>query len=98
MVRNIGIPDPVKKTIREHIDKSVARAISGFASSFEDEDVLTGMLFGLLKIGTQKVDVPDGGTWRWSIDFKKFGGRGRQATLGQTGSLTSMFISGKTRL
>ncbi len=66
-----------------HLDSSIARGLRGYESAFEDEDVLTGYLFGQMKIEEQNVIVDNveiGGTWKWSIDYKKFGGRGKGAT------------------
>jgi hypothetical protein len=83
MVRQIFIPRQVKEAIKNHLNESIARGIKGYESAFEDEDVLTGHLFGLMKIEEQTVvidDVEIGGTWKWSIDYKKFGGRGKGAT------------------
>lgn len=83
MVRYIFIPEIVKEKIKSHLDNAIEKAIAGFESVYEDEDVLTGYLFGLMKIDEQTVEVDDqeiGGTWKWSIDFKKFGGRGKGAT------------------
>lgn len=83
MVRRIFIPSQVKKAIKEHLNEAIDKAVKGFASSYEDEDVLTGHLFGLMKIEEQTIEIDDveiGGTWKWTIDFKKFGGRGKGAT------------------
>jgi hypothetical protein len=83
MVRQIYIPQEVKDSIKTHLNDSIARGLRGYESAFEDEDVLTGHLFGLMKIEEQSVIVSNvdiGGTWKWSIDYKKFGGRGKGAT------------------
>ena len=83
MVRTIYMPQEVKEKIKSHLDSSIEKVISGFGSAFEEEDTLTGFLFGCLKIDTQTVEVNDneiGGKWTWSIDFKKFGSRGKGAT------------------
>jgi hypothetical protein len=83
MVDFIYIPEAVKTSIKNHIVTAVNRAKEAFPSAYEDEDVFTGVLFGLLKIGPQRVIVQNdeiNGTWSWEIDFKKFGGRGKGAT------------------
>ncbi|MBK8786096.1 MAG: hypothetical protein IPN43_06245 [Chitinophagaceae bacterium] len=83
MVRQIYIPQEVKDDIRKHLDTSINKAVNGFPSSYEDEDVVTGHLFGLMKSDEQSVVVKNqevNGEWKWSIDFKKFGGRGKAAT------------------
>jgi len=83
MVRQIYIPKQVKDSIQKHITESIIKGLKAYESAFEDEDVLTGHLFGLMKIEDQSVvinDVEIGGTWKWTIDYKKFGGRGKGAT------------------
>lgn len=83
MVRKIYIPEEVRKNIASHLNDAIDRAVLGFESVFEDEDVVTGYLFGQMKIGPQSVVIDNqeiGGIWKWSIDFKKFGGRGKGAT------------------
>ncbi|WPQ63815.1 hypothetical protein SIO70_02945 [Chitinophaga sancti] len=82
MVRPIYIPIQVKDAIQNHLNESITRGLRAYESAFEDEDVLTGHLFGLMKIDEQNVIIDDlevGGTWKWSIDYKKFGGRGKGA-------------------
>ncbi|MGL2965897.1 hypothetical protein [Flavobacterium sp. XGLA_31] len=89
MVGKIYIPEEVKKSIREHLEASINRAVKGFSSAYEDEDVMTGHLFGLMKIDEQNVEVQDseiGGIWKWSIDYKKFGGRGKNSTEKKLGA------------
>lgn len=83
MVRKIYIPREVKDAIKKHLDKSIKKALDGFGSAFEEEDTLTGHLFGLMKINQQKVTVQNeerGSVWKWSIDYKKFGSRGKSST------------------
>ncbi|MFH1653250.1 MAG: hypothetical protein ABIE74_04250 [Pseudomonadota bacterium] len=69
----------------EHIRTAVSKAIDGYWSASEDEDVLTGHLGACLKIGNKKVRVVQTqselpGDWTWSIDYYKFRGRGINAT------------------
>lgn len=83
MVRYIYIPQQVKDDIKNHLDKAIEKAIKGYASAYEDEDVLTGHLFGLMKSDEHVVSIDDqeiGGNCKWSIDYKKFRGRGKKAT------------------
>lgn len=83
MVREIYIPREVKDSIKKHLDKSIKKARDGFESAYEEEDTLTGHLFGLMKINQQKVTVYDeegSGVWKWYIDYKKFGSRGKGST------------------
>jgi len=77
------LPDEVKTAITAHIRDAEARAVDAYESGVEDEDVLTGQLGAYLRIGTQRVAVSNseiGGEWTWSIDYRKFRGRGPGAT------------------
>ncbi len=83
MARRLYIPREVKESIAKHIHESVKKAIDGYLSANEDEDTLTGHLGASLRIKNQKVEVQEEqttGTWKWSIDYYKFRGRGRNAT------------------
>lgn len=83
MVKKIYIPQQVKDSIQRHLNESITKGLKAYESAFEDEDVLTGHLFGLMKIEEQSVVIDSieiGGTWKWAIDYKKFGGRGKGAT------------------
>jgi hypothetical protein len=84
MRERIFIPDEVKSDIAKHMEKAITAAVDGFYSACEDEDSLTGHLGGLLRIGNQNVKV-DGrdqisNNWQWSIEYRKFRGRGINAT------------------
>lgn len=103
MVRYIYLPQQVKDAIKKHLDHAIEKAIKGFPSAYEDEDVLTGHLFGLMKIDEQVVEIDDveiGGKWKWSIDYKKFRGRGKNATesiLGADGIIElNLFRDGRS--
>lgn len=77
------IPSQVLDAISKHIADAVERAVDGFWSANEDEDTLTGHLGACLKIGVQTVHVTGdeiNGPWKWSIDYAKFRGRGKNAT------------------
>jgi hypothetical protein len=86
MPRKLYIPKKVSESIREHMYASVDQAVKGFWSANEDEDTLTGHLGACLKTGLHNVDVtPEdreevSGTWKWTIDYTKFRGRGKNAT------------------
>ncbi len=85
MRRRLYIPDEVNRAMAEHIRTAVLKAVAGYWSASEDEDVLTGHLGASLKIGNQKVRVVETqselpGDWTWSVDYYKFRGRGKNAT------------------
>lgn len=85
MRRRIFMPPEVRQAMSEHIRAAVPKALEGYWSASEDEDVLTGHLGACLKIGSQTVRVPKGqsdfpGDWTWSLDYFKFRGRGKNAT------------------
>jgi hypothetical protein len=80
--QKIYIPAEVAQSIREHIGAALDRCQEGFWSGNEDEDTLTGHLGFALKTGVHTVNVAEGeirGPWKWSIDYSKFRGRGRNA-------------------
>jgi hypothetical protein len=84
MAGTVFLPPQVREAIRQHIADSLGKAQAGYWSAYEDEDVLTGQLGGLLRISNQTVESygqderPT--TYEWSIDYKKFRGRGKRAT------------------
>lgn len=85
MRRRLYIPKEVIQAVAEHIKSAVPKAVEGYWSANEDEDVLTGHLGACLKIGKQKVQVTEIqterlGEWTWSLDYFKFRGRGKNAT------------------
>jgi hypothetical protein len=89
MPRRLYIPDEVLQSIKEHIDAAIPRAISGFMSANEDEDTMTGELGASLRSGTRTVVVDRAeinGAWKWSIDYVKFRGRGKDATERHVGA------------
>jgi hypothetical protein len=80
--RPLYIPDAVRDRMSGHIRQAVARAVREFESGHEDEDTLTGHLGARLQVGERRVRVTEAevpGTWRWSIDYRKFRGRGKDA-------------------
>src|SRR4051812_40498839 len=83
MKRPLYLPNEVKVDIQKHLDAAIKRAVDGYESAAEDEDVMTGHLGGLLRIGPQRVHVTQAevdGDWSWSIEYHKFRGRGDKAT------------------
>lgn len=83
MPGRLYLPDEVKAAISTHIHDAEARAVDAYESGAEDEDVLTGQLGAYLRVGTQRVSVANAevaGEWTWSIDYRKFRGRGPGAT------------------
>lgn len=83
MPRRLSIPRQVVDSIAAHISAAIDIAQDGFWSANEDEDALTGHLGACLKKGPQSVEVTQdevNGTWKWSIDYAKFRGRGQDAT------------------
>lgn len=83
MPRKLYMPAEVKEAISDHINNSVENAKDGYLSANEDEDTLTGHLGASLRIKNQKVKVEQSeirGTWKWSIEYYKFRGRGANAT------------------
>lgn len=83
MPRRLYIPAQVIEDISEHIESGVQKGIAGYWSANEDEDTLTGHLGACLKTGVRTVNVTQDeipGPWKWSIDYTKFRGRGKNAT------------------
>lgn len=85
MRRRLYIPEEVTRAMADHIRAAVPKAVEGYWSANEDEDVLTGHLGACLRIGNQKVRVVEKqterpGDWTWSVDYYKFRGRGKDAT------------------
>jgi hypothetical protein len=80
----IYIPLQVLQAIRDHVEKAVKHAEAGYPSAQEEEDTVTGELGGALRTDEdQVVNVTDGnrpGTWRWSINYSKFGSKSLDAT------------------
>jgi hypothetical protein len=89
MPRRLYIPRQVSEAISAHITSAIEKARNGFWSANEDEDTLTGHLGACLRIGPQSVEVTQdevNGTWRWSVDYAKFRGRGSKATESYLGA------------
>jgi len=65
------------------------KVLDGFMSANEDEDTMTGQLGATLRSGSQTVIVENdeiNGPWKWSIDYTKFRGRGKDATENHVGA------------
>src|SRR3569623_166050 len=83
MPASLYIPKEVLKSIKDHIEESIPKALQGFISANEDEDTMTGQFGARLRTGSHTVEVEQSeisGKWRWSIDYTKFRGRGKGAT------------------
>jgi hypothetical protein len=83
--RSLSIPEEVKAAIRTHLAEKYPIALDGYWSANEDEDSLTGDLGATIRIKNQKVfveksQIERSGEWTWSIDYRKFRGRGPNAT------------------
>lgn len=77
------MPIEVLESIKEHISASIPKAVDGFMSANEDEDTMTGQFGACLRTSTHIVNVDNAeidGPWKWSIDYTKFRGRGKDAT------------------
>ena len=93
MARKLYIPRKVIDSISEHISLAIDDSVDGFWSANEDEDTLTGHLGACLRTTkVTKVEIERGqqeeifGTWRWSIDYAKFRGRGKASTESKVGA------------
>ncbi|PTQ84870.1 hypothetical protein [Nitrosomonas ureae] len=89
MSRRLYIPKAVLDSIAAHIDSSIPKAVQGYISANEDEDTMTGQFGASLRTGVHAVDVQEAevnGTWKWSIDYTKFRGRGKGATERHVGA------------
>jgi hypothetical protein len=83
--RQLYLPEAVKESIRAHLDDSIERSVAGVDSAWEDEDSITGHWGGKLQSGPRVVNV-GGREWVWSIDYRKFRGRGPNATESALGA------------
>lgn len=89
MPPRLYIPEEVLRSIKEHVDAAIPSAIKGFMSANEDEDTMTGEFGASLRTGTHTVQVERSeinGPWKWSIDYTKFRGRGKDATEHHVGA------------
>lgn len=77
------IPEAVLESIAQHMDDAIARTLAEFESAEEDEDSMTGHLGSKLTVLKRQVYVEDPeipGPWTWSLQYRKFRGRGPGAT------------------
>jgi len=79
MRRRLNIPDEVRNAIDLHVRERLAEVESRYWSAAEDEDTFTGHLGALLGTSERTV-VANDRVWRWSIEYAKFRGRGKDAT------------------
>lgn len=83
MPRRLYMPEEVLQSIKKHIGAAIPNAVAGFMSANEDEDTMTGQFGACLRTGVHTVHVDQSeinGPWKWSIDYTKFRGRGKDAT------------------
>jgi hypothetical protein len=86
---DINIPKQVRADMRRRFASRIKKTVDEFDSAAEDEDVMTGHLGANLTTHARKVHVPDleiGGTWTWSLTYRKFRGRGPKATEKRLGA------------
>lgn len=77
------IPRAVLADIAQQLTHAIDNTVAEFDSAWEDEDVVTGHLGGQLTVRNRSVQVTEdeiNGTWRWSLHYRKFRGRGAGAT------------------
>ncbi|HEX8583263.1 MAG TPA: hypothetical protein VF680_02485 [Allosphingosinicella sp.] len=89
MRRRLYIPDAVQVDIARQVRRAVADTLIEFESAEEDEDAFTGHLGARLTTRHREVIVDDqevSGTWNWSLQYRKFRGRGPGATEKQLGA------------
>jgi hypothetical protein len=89
MRERIYLPRAVIADIKQHFAKAIDETVLEFDSAWEDEDVVTGHLGGLLTTRQRRVHVTDdeiNGTWSWSLHYRKFRGRGGGATESALGA------------
>jgi hypothetical protein len=83
MLRPIYVPKQLKDKVRSHIENAIEKAKSTYFSAYEKEDTLTGHIFSKLEMEEQTLLIEDpeiGGTWKWEIAYKTFGGGGKGST------------------
>lgn len=83
MRRSLYIPEEVRNDILARVSEGVFATLEEFESAQEDEDVLTGHLGSKLTTRSRKIWVENGeirGFWTWSLQYRKFRGRGPGAT------------------
>jgi hypothetical protein len=84
------LPGTVLDSIEKHAQRAVSRTLDSFESADEDEDTMTGHFGALLQtpraVRVPVADLEMNGTWRWSISYTKFRGRGPKATEAFTGA------------
>jgi hypothetical protein len=97
----IHLPPEVYQSISRHLKRAVLRALDAHQSGQEDEDTLTGQLGAYLRTTRpRRVTVRHDeirGTWTWSLEYRKFRGRGPGATeklLGADGVFDFVLVQG----
>ena len=77
------LPTQVVESIASELRRGEARALVTYNSANEEEDTMTGHVFGQLQTPTIRVPVVTDettGIWTWSLRYTKFRGRGPRAT------------------
>jgi hypothetical protein len=86
----IHLPGNVNESISRHVKRAVRRSLDAHQSGHEDEDTLTGQLGAYLRTPRpRRVIVDDDnipGVWTWSLEYRKFRGRGPKATENKLGA------------
>jgi len=91
------LPPPVFESIHNRLRDVGNSAASGWKSNKEEEDSLTGDLGRQLCIGAQGPIYVNGRPWQWSIQYKKFRGRGHGALESTIGADGIIQIEAKVR-
>jgi hypothetical protein len=73
------IPVPVYESIQNHLRTVASSAPTGWERNRAEEDSLTGDLGRALSTRRSVLVNANGEDWRWSVTYKKFRGRGRDA-------------------
>ncbi len=81
-----NIPEPVFEAIQEHLRTVGDTAESAWTAASAEEDTLTGDLCGRLRTEPHRIRVRRSEQWEWSIRYKKFRGRGKDAFEKRSGA------------
>jgi hypothetical protein len=80
------IPQPVFDVIRNHLRSVGNSAQSAWPAANAEEDTLTGDFCGRLATGPREIPIDGTELWQWSVRYKKFRGRGRNAFERRSGA------------
>ncbi len=73
------IPEPIFEAIQKHLRTVGDIAHTAWPAANAEEDTLTGDFCGRLRTEPQRIRINGGEQWEWSIRYKKFRGRGKDA-------------------